>query len=884
MKPKHFIPVSCVVRAGLLTLAWLWFAGGAAFSAPMALEERDFTAARKVFEDKNYVTAERWFGDFVRQFTNSPKLPEAVLRQAQARYFLTNSAGAAQLLTTNLARAGERTDGYLFWLGEAHFQGSNFMAAAAAYGRVAREFTNSTHNLMASYNETLARHKLGDAARVVELLSQPEGAFQRAARLQPKDELVASGNLLLGETQLERKQFAGVQAALDALAETKLNAEMDWRRHFLECRLRLTENRAPQALLSVTNLLAAATAAGQAKFLAESFALAGEVHERLGNLGAAAQAWTNNLTPRTPPEYRRQALLQGIKLTLAQNQVTNTIAMLESFSAQYPRDSAMDVAQFTLGELRLKEYHAAGTNAAAGGANLLLQAVTNLTHVVTVFTNSALVGGAYFHRGWCFTHLGRVPESAADFAEAARRLPVSEDQARALFQLAESQSQLGEHTNAIVSLRELLAKYSTVAPIKATLLNPALYRLLRAGIAAGDLAVAGEAVGKIQTMFPTGEFADRSLLLYGHALDQQGRSADARTQFQEVLTRHPNSPLVPEAQLAVSRTFKQERNYKDAIARLDEWIGRHPTNALLPQVEFERAWLHFQAGNETNAVRLLTNFIARFPADTNAPLAQYWVGNYYHNQGEFVTAEEHYQRVFLNTNWPAGELKYQARLAAGQAAVQRQGFKAAVDYFLTIINDTACPAMFVGEAYFQLGQTYMESAQVNEGLTKEPWSEAITAFSRVVNTNSFPNHLRAALALARIGSCHLQLATKDPARYDLAAAAYQRAMDWPRADAATRSGAEIGLGVVLEKQNKPLDALERYLRVVYGKNLRADEAPDLDAVKNAGFNGARMLEDQQRWAEAVGLYDRLIELLPPLRETLEKKRDRALKNLRAAKN
>jgi TolA-binding protein len=857
-------------------------------------ETNAFLAAYGVFEGKNYPLAEKWFGDFLRDFPKSGGRPEAALLQAQARYFQTNSFGAISLLQTNLAQAGRLTDCYLFWIGEALFQSSNYTAAAQAYARVRGEFPSSTNALAASYNEALAHSRLGNASRVVELLRPAEGAFQHAALARPGDEFVARGQLLLAETQLGLKQYRDGEAALEVLKDRALPAELDWRRQYLKCRFQFAEGRDSEALQTSTGLTEMAVRAEQPRFLAESVSLRASIQEKLGQLEAAGQTYANNLATNVPPEWRRQALLKIVDLNQAQGRTNATIQELERFSEQYPDDSALDVAQETLGELRLAQYYAAmaATNPPASTTNLLQLALTNFNRVITGFPQSALLPKAHLNRGWCWWHLDRVPESLPDFGAAARAMPRSEEQALAQFKWAEVQYQLKDFTNSLNNFQALVTDYAGMPSVRSNLFDQALYKLLGAAIAVGDEAAAEDAVQKILNWFPDSYYSEGSLLRHGQAQDRIGKPAAAREQFLQFLSRYPESVRVPEVKLAIARTYQHEANWTNAAAKLDEWSRHYPTNAALPEAEFERAWAYDLAGQGTNAYRLFTNYVARFSDHANAPLAQNWVANYFLNQGAsnpsaYVEAEKNFQRLFLSTNWPASELKYEAGLCAGQVAVARQELKAATNYFLLIINDAACPSNLVGEALFELGNTFFRGGEAADASMTDPWGNAINAFSRL--TNSYPTHRRVPLALWRIGNCHVQLAADarqlaiDPKsaaqRYENATNTYQKAIDWLGADFTVRAMSQIGSGIVSEKQNLPDKALEHYQSVVqFEKILRNGETPDPRAVREAGYAAARLLEGQSRWEEAVAIYRRLAEVVPSLRATLEVKIARAQQN------
>jgi len=143
-------------------VAWMLLAPAVlAVGAASSAENRAYAAALKSFGGGWWARAEAEFAEFAQEYRKSERRPEAILRWAQARYRQTNSSGAVQLLSANIDQAGKLADEYQFWIGEAHFQSSNYLAAAEAYARLVREFTNSPRRLPAAYDEALALSKLG---------------------------------------------------------------------------------------------------------------------------------------------------------------------------------------------------------------------------------------------------------------------------------------------------------------------------------------------------------------------------------------------------------------------------------------------------------------------------------------------------------------------------------------------------------------------------------------------------------------------------------------------------------------------------------------------------------------------------------------------------
>ena len=888
--------VSCFLLSALVVSSLLTCSVRAATPA----EENAFQAAAGVFQDENWATAEKWFGEFVQQFPQSQYRAEAVLFLALARLKQRNHDGAVAMLTAEEKQAGVFADRYQFWMAEALLQGGKVRPAAEAYHRVTTQFTNSLHALEAAYGEAYAHSRLGEWARVMELLQDANGAFRRAAKSRLMDEPFARGLLLLGEAALEQQAYRVGEEALKQLAAGKLAPEIDWQRQFLLCRILTADGRLADALRGTTNLVALSVTLGGGRPLAEATRFQAATFEGLNRFADAAAAYERNLATNVPPEFRRAALLKSIDLTLKQEKLAETSQKLEAFVAQNPQDPAIDVALFTLGELRLKEYYQVQQARLTNNSALLLAAETNalaraqagFEQVIKDFPKGPLAGKSFLNLGWCFWNQDKLGEAQVAFREAVQRLPFTEDQAVARFKLAETQFQQRDFTNAVGNFSRVVSDYSGSAAVKARLFEQALYKILRAGIEMGDLGVATDALGKLLAWYPESSFGDRSLLLLGQALNRQGKPTNARAVFLDFLKQFPGSPLVGEVHLAIARTYVEEKDWAAAVGKYDDWFAKFPTNQSRPQAEFDRAWVNFLAGRETNAMAMFTNVVARYPGHVNAPQAQLWVADYFFNHEDYVDAEKHYQMLYQNSNCPPA-LHYQARMMAGRSAVARQSFPDARAYFTALIKDPKCPPEQMAEALFAIGDTTIleHAGDAEKPLGK--YEEAINAFNKIVQL--FPTNAIVAKALGRIGDCHLQLGAQDAKRYEGAQAAYQAviAMPSPIADVSSRSQAEIGLGTVTERlaekkattEQTPLlnAALERYLNVVYGKNLRDGERPDPFWIKEAGLAAARVLETRGQWNESINLYRRLQDLVPSLRPMLEKKIESARRSQAAVK-
>jgi TolA-binding protein len=873
---------------------------GRPLSAQPSPESRLFNAAVRAFEDGIYDRAEREFAEFSRSFPASSQGSEAVLYQARAAIKQQRLQPAIELLTGQLGQAGPLADRYRYWLAEAYLQGTNNQAAAETFAQLIKEFPQSTRLLDASYGEALAFFRLKQWAKVIDLLHNPSGTFQKESRARAADELAVRGQLLLAEALLENRQFQAAEGLVEKLAETDLIPEFKWRRQYLLCRIELGGRRAAEALDGTTNLLALAAAAGQRNLQAESFALRGQIFEQVHDLDAAIQAYTNNLVEATPAVHRRQAFLRTIELTLAQDRLEEAASRLEAFLAQSPQDQGTDVALLALGEVHLKQHLVPGTNGLpatltnrlADATNHLQAALDRFDKLIATCTNSPLLGRAQLSRGWCLWLDGKVAGSRQAFQAATEVLPYSEDLAVARFKLADAQFQQGDFTNALANYRVVVESFASLPRVTNELAEAALYQMLRVSLELGDLVGANDAMSRVLQDHPRSRLGEKGLLLLGQGYTEARRTDDARGVFARFLERAPTSPLRPLVELAVARTFVEEKQWDRAIAHYEGWLRRHGTNALRAEAAFNLAWVQYQAGHETNALNLFTGFLTEFPTNPLAPRAQFWLGSFWYGQKDFVNAEKNFQIVFQNTNWPVTALSYEARMMAGRAAFARQSWKDAAGddgYFTRLVGDyvsgtdTNCPPELVAEAFFALGDTFV-SQEADQAKPLQKFEKARTAFERIPQL--FPTSRLVPHAWGRIGDCCLQLAVEDGKFFDQATNAYQKVLSPAlKADVGVRSQAEKAIGFVLEEQARLKQApestalrkmaLDHYLNIVYGQNLSEGEQADPFWLKEAGLAAARVAEELGQWDVAVKIYERLKTCLPTLKAILDKRIEKA---------
>ncbi|HUR45306.1 MAG TPA: tetratricopeptide repeat protein, partial [Candidatus Saccharimonadales bacterium] len=605
-------------------------------------ENAAYLAAARAFQLKIYDNAETGLDAFLRAYPNSSRLAEAILLDAQAKIKQSKLKPAISLLTTNLPNAGLLSDQYRYWLGESYMQSSNYTSAAETFATLIRSHPESVRLLEASYGEALARFKLKEYTRVVELLQNPQGVFQISAHQRANDELVARGALLIVEALSAKGDYEAAEKSLLALDEKDLFPEAKWWRNYHLCRVRMARHHFQEALDNSTNLLASVGPAGKRKFQTESVFLQGEILELMDRPDEAIAVYSLNELETLPAEDRRQALVRIIDLGLSHRKLGDAASKIERFLKQYPEDKASDAVLLSLGELHLRQY-ASGveTNSTntlvAAATNTLQQALAELDLVLKNFPKSTLLGKAQLDRGWCFWLQEKIGESVAAFKAATDQLSFTEDLAVARFKLGDALFRQGDLTNALASYTSVVQDFSDVAAVRNRFLDQVLYQMLRVSLDLNDADSAATALKTLLDQYPASSLHDRSMLLVGQKLSRAGRESDARTILANFVSRFPENDLVPQVELALARTYVQQNQWDVAIGKYESWLTRFTNSALRGEAESDHAWANYKAGNETNALALYTNFVTQFPDHERAPLAQNWVADYYFRHGDYRT-------------------------------------------------------------------------------------------------------------------------------------------------------------------------------------------------------------------------------------------------------
>ena len=468
------------LRQWLLILFALVLGGGQIIAAG-GRENRDYAAAAAAFQDGMYSRAETAFAQFVEKYPKSERGGEAMLLQAQAEIKQGDFTDAIRLLSRpdNQAKAGPLADQYVYWTGEAQFQGANYPAAAETWTALAQLFPESRLRLQALVGAAAAYAELAEWQQTISLLEIDERRYSSAWRRPTRTANWWRAGIYFWRRQnLQLKDFTGASAILEPLLDqTALPPELRWRcgrllyqagarggrngrgagRHDEPPANRPTRNKRRLALRGRGVARAGAGTTGPHE--RGPGRVSGEPDERAG--GAAARGDLEN----RGTGHRRKTTF------------TKAETNLESFIAQFTSSPARDAALLTLGELYLKNHSAQRRRQIK-----LAEAQAWFDQFIGTFTNSPLLGKAYLDRGWCDWLAAKLDESSGDVQAAAQKYsasfedfktaaqkiaalqqPPTEDLLVAWFKMGDVEFAQKDFTNALENYRAVLDSLEIVS-------------------------------------------------------------------------------------------------------------------------------------------------------------------------------------------------------------------------------------------------------------------------------------------------------------------------------------------------------------------------------------------------------------------------------------
>lgn len=285
------------------------------------------------------------------------------------------------------------------------------------------------------------------------------------------------------------------------------------------------------------------------------------------------------------------------------------------------------------------------------------RAIEYYRRVVTSYPRSARCEESMFLIGRCMSTLGEHRNALDQFIAFIRKYPNGRLTDDAWFFLGQSYERLNDPADAITCYRELINRFP----------GSDYYSQARARLR--EL----EQVGYPPTYPPTyppgngyPSSTDRELYDMGHTALLNRDYNGARSRFDELLRRYPDSAWADDALLWTGKSYAEERNWKAASKAFSDLLFRYADSELRPDAHYSYAWsLYQQAIAETGrrlfeqAATEFSSFGYTFSTHSWAPEAVYLAGDCYDRIGNTTTARRYFQETI--NRYPGSTAAQKAR-------------------------------------------------------------------------------------------------------------------------------------------------------------------------------------------------------------------------------
>jgi len=221
----------------------------------------------------------------------------------------------------------------------------------------------------------------------------------------------------------------------------------------------------------------------------------------------------------------------------------------------------------------------------------------------------------------------------------------------------------------------------------------------------------------------------------------------------------------------------------------------------------------------------------------------------YYRLQDFANAQTHFE--ILAQRDPKATLAEKALFFAAESAMSSMGensLERAVVLFDQVVQ-------LKGELRWAARN---EQAMIERKLGKP--RDALLLYDEVLKNASRSSEKRE--ALCGKGDIYFELGPEDAKNYDRAIEAYDQLANDAREPGHWRNQALFKKGMCLEKKTDPSAALSVFYDVL-ASQARPDRPPEFFWFYKAGFNAARLLEDQAQWTSAAAIYQKLIAAAGP---------------------
>jgi tetratricopeptide (TPR) repeat protein len=325
------------------------------------------------------------------------------------------------------------------------------------------------------------------------------------------------------------------------------------------------------------------------------------------------------------------------------------------------------------------------------------------------------------------------------------------------------------------------------------------------------------------------------------------RDKKAVRSLEQFIHDFPNNPRVSEAWVALAELafHSSPPRLKEAHKELDRVAQSTPTAAAAERADYLRIWVEEAAGtDESKIIELAKRFVEQHGQSPFAAEVRMKLAELYYRRQDFANAQTQFEIIAQqNPNDPLAE---KALFFAAKSAMSSMG-EHTLDRALVLFDHVAQKNGAMRWA------ARNEEAVIERKLGKP--NDALTLYDEVLKSDAAPAEKRE--ALCGKGDIFFEAGPLDPTNYQRAIEAYDQLASDKEGSIDWANQALFKKGLCLEKKGDRAGALATFYKILENES-QPGERRELFWYYKAGFNAARLLEEDSKWESAVAIYDKLV--------------------------
>jgi tetratricopeptide (TPR) repeat protein len=319
----------------------------------------------------------------------------------------------------------------------------------------------------------------------------------------------------------------------------------------------------------------------------------------------------------------------------------------------------------------------------------------------------------------------------------------------------------------------------------------------------------------------------------------------AAASLQQFIRDFPKNPRVSEAWVALA-----ELAFHSSPPRLDEArknlahaVELGPTAAAAERADYLSIWVEESAGgNEPKVVELAKRFLEQHSLSRFAPEVRLKLAELYYRRQDFANAQTQFE-IIAQQN-PDDSLAEEALFFAAESAISSMGehsLDRAIVLFDQVVQKNGALRWAARNAQALIERKF--------GKTKD----ALALYDEVLKSDAPQSEKREALC----GKGDIFFETGGSANYQQAIEIYDQLASDKNEPSHWHDQALFKKALCLEKKNDRAGALETFYKILEAET-RPDGRRELFWYYKAGFNAARLLEEDSKWESAAAIYQQLV--------------------------